>query len=230
MNAVSDIRAPSVVETERPASRLHSARRERAGSRQAEPAMTVSLSADALAAQAADREREAERGELAARLPRAQNRADQAQREADEAMAVQSGEVLSPDEEWYVRDLQARDAEVRNHEAAPVAAAAGHAGTPRYTTEVGPDGRQYAVGGSVSIDLSGAGSPEATADKMRTIKAAASAVSTMSGADMRVASTADRAMHKAQQQAHRKRALRAYGNASHLENAQSSAPESNHPM
>ena len=171
--------------------------------------MTVSLSAEAVAARAADEDREAELSALQGRLPRAQARAEQAQDDADEARAVQSGEVLSDDEERYLRDLQARDAEVRTHEASHVAAAGGHAGTPRYRTEVGPDGRQYVVGGSVSIDLSDAGSPEATADKMRTIKAAASAVSTMSGADMRVAAKADRAM----QEAHRQRALKAYDDA-----------------
>ena len=56
----------------------------------------------------------------------------------------------------------------------------------------GPDGRRYAVGGSVSIDTAPVkGDPEATIRKAQQIKAAASAPSDPSGQDRRVAAQAD---------------------------------------
>ena len=61
---------------------------------------------------------------------------------------------LTAEEEEEVRQLRERDREVREHEAAHVAAAGGLAGNPTYTLVSGPDNRQYAVGGEVQIDTS----------------------------------------------------------------------------
>ena len=107
----------------------------------------------------------------------------------DEA-AGQDG--LTEEERELVRELKARDAEVRRHEAANAAAGGQYAGAPTYTYQRGPDGRQYAVGGAVSIDTAPVrGDPEATIRKAQQIKAAASAPSDPSGQDRRVAAQAD---------------------------------------
>ena len=55
---------------------------------------------------------------------------------------------LTEDERRILNQLKARDAEVRAHEAAHLAAAGPHAnGAPTFEFETGPDGRQYATGG-----------------------------------------------------------------------------------
>jgi len=90
-----------------------------------------------------------------------------------------------------VRELQQRDREVRQHEAAHAAVGGQYAGAPQYTYQRGPDGRQYAVGGSVSIDTSPVdGDPEATLQKARQIRAAALAPAEPSAQDRAVAASA----------------------------------------
>lgn len=88
--------------------------------------------------------------------------------------------------------LRARDAEVRAHEAAHMAAGGRYVtGGASYTYQKGPDGGQYAVGGEVGIDTSPVpGKPEETAEKMRTVRAAALAPSQPSSADLSVAAAA----------------------------------------
>ncbi|WPZ32812.1 putative metalloprotease CJM1_0395 family protein [Thalassobaculum sp. OXR-137] len=106
---------------------------------------------------------------------------------------------LSEEEQKVVRELQQRDQEVRRHEAAHAAAGGAHAGSPTYTYQRGPDGRQYAVGGSVSIDTSPVkGDPEATLQKARQIRAAALAPADPSGQDKSVASAASALERQAQ--------------------------------
>ncbi len=64
-------------------------------------------------------------------------------------------------------------------------------GGASYTYERGPDGAEYAVGGEVGIDTSPVpGNPEATAEKMRIVRAAALAPSDPSAADLAVAASA----------------------------------------
>ena len=91
-----------------------------------------------------------------------------------------------------VQALKDRDLEVRNHEQAHLSAAGGIAVSGahfQYTT--GPDGRRYATGGDVSIDISAVpGDPEATLRKAETIRRAAMAPAEPSGQDYRVASKA----------------------------------------
>ena len=64
---------------------------------------------------------------------------------------------------------------MRAHEQAHLAAAGPYAnGAPTFEFQTGPDGRQYAVGGEVSIDTSPVpGDPEATVRKAQTVKRAA---------------------------------------------------------
>jgi hypothetical protein len=54
---------------------------------------------------------------------------------------------LTEDDRRILNQLKVRDAEVRAHEAAHLAAAGPHAnGAPTFEFETGPDGRQYATG------------------------------------------------------------------------------------
>ncbi|WP_210396860.1 putative metalloprotease CJM1_0395 family protein [Motiliproteus sediminis] len=98
---------------------------------------------------------------------------------------------MSESELAQVRELAARDREVRNHEAAHAAAGGGLAGSPTYSFTRGPDGRLYATGGEVSIDTSAvAGDPQATIDKARTVIQAATAPANPSPQDLRAAAQA----------------------------------------
>lgn len=109
------------------------------------------------------------------------------------------GQTLTEQEKAEVRELKKRDAEVRRHEQAHARAGGQHAGAPSYEYETGPDGRQYAVAGSTPIDVSPvAGDLAATIEKMRAVKAAASAPAEPSGQDRAVAARADAELRKAQ--------------------------------
>ena len=117
-----------------------------------------------------------------------------------------NGEEIGPDglteaERREVEKLKARDREVRAHERAHATVGGGIAGPPQYTFVRGPDGKQYAVGGEVSIDTSPvAGNPEATIRKMELVKRAALAPSNPSGQDRRVAAEADAKILAARQE------------------------------
>ncbi len=91
-----------------------------------------------------------------------------------------------------IRKLKERDAEVRRHEQAHVAAGGAHVKSgPHYEYQTGPDGKQYAIGGHVQIDVSPVpGDPDATIRKMQTVRAAALAPAEPSGADHSVAASA----------------------------------------
>jgi len=67
-----------------------------------------------------------------------------------------SSTQLSPEEQQEVNRLKAIDRKVRAHEQAHMAAGAGVTGGANYQLTRGPDGRQYAVGGEVTINLSAA--------------------------------------------------------------------------
>lgn len=102
-----------------------------------------------------------------------------------------SGEKLTPEEQTQVRKLESRDLEVRTHEAAHLAAAGGLARSgARFSFQQGPDGRQYAVGGEVSLESGGGGTPEETISKARQVRSAALAPAEPSGQDISVAASA----------------------------------------
>ena len=106
--------------------------------------------------------------------------------------AAQSADGLTDAEREQVEKLKARDAEVRRHEQAHAAVGGQYASAPSYTFQQGPDGRRYAIGGEVQIDVAAVpGDPEATIDKMGVVKAAALAPAEPSAADRRVAALAD---------------------------------------
>lgn len=96
-------------------------------------------------------------------------------------------------------ELKARDREVRAHEAAHQAVGGQYAGAISYVYERGPDGAQYAVGGEVAIDTSPVdGDPQATIEKMRTVRSAALAPAEPSPQDRAVAAQAMQTMLQAQ--------------------------------
>ncbi|GHF15762.1 hypothetical protein GCM10017044_07460 [Kordiimonas sediminis] len=106
---------------------------------------------------------------------------------------------LTDEEKAQVQALKARDREVRAHEGAHKAAGGALTGAVSYDYQVGPDGRRYAVGGSVDIDTSAVqGDPEATIAKMRTVQAAALAPAKPSGQDRSVAAAASAAIRAAE--------------------------------
>ena len=101
-----------------------------------------------------------------------------------------------------LESLRQRDQEVRLHEQAHLLAAGPYAqGVPSYTYQTGPDGRRYAIGGEVSIDLSAVpGNPQATLQKALTIRRAALAPIDPSEADQVVAAQATALAAQAQQE------------------------------
>lgn len=110
-----------------------------------------------------------------------------------------SGQGLNAEDLKKLTELKARDREVRTHESAHQAAGGQHAGAMSLTYERGPDGAQYAVSGEVSIDVAPvAGNPQATIEKMRTVRAAAMAPAQPSSQDRAVASQAMQTMLQAQ--------------------------------
>lgn len=114
---------------------------------------------------------------------------------------------LSDEEQAQVKEMKARDIEVRRHEAAHAAVGGQYASAPSYEFDTGPDGRQYAVSGEVSIDTSTVpGDPEATIRKMQTVKAAALAPAEPSGQDQAVAAQADAKMRAAQAELNKEKA------------------------
>ncbi len=99
---------------------------------------------------------------------------------------------LSTDEEQELQELKKRDREVKAHEQAHMAAGGGHVrGGAHYEYKTGPDGKNYASGGEVSIDASSGKTPEETINKMAQVKAAALAPANPSDQDRRVAAQAD---------------------------------------
>ena len=103
-----------------------------------------------------------------------------------------SATAVEPAEQRRLQELAARDTQVRTHERAHLAAAGGLAtGGARFQMVRGPDGRQYATGGEISIDVSPvAGDPQATIDKAGKIRRAALAPAEPSQADRAVAARA----------------------------------------
>ena len=114
--------------------------------------------------------------------------------------AEKGSKELTPEEQQQVSKLRARDAEVRTHEQAHIAAAAGiNASAPTYTYETGPDGKKYAVGGEVSISFNKSEDPTQNMAKAEAMKAAAMAPAEPSSQDLSVARHAEVIMAEAKQ-------------------------------
>ncbi len=108
---------------------------------------------------------------------------------------------LTADEQRQVTELQARDSEVRAHEAAHLAAGGGVVGGgANFSYQQGPDGRMYAVGGEVPISTPAADSPREAIAVAQKLKAAAMAPANPSPQDYKVAATASMMEAKARQE------------------------------
>lgn len=103
-----------------------------------------------------------------------------------------TGQSLTREEQATVQKLQGIDRQVHNHEQAHLAAAGGYAtGGASYETIRGPDGKEYAIGGEVPIDVSPVrDNPQATIRKAQVVRAAALAPADPSAQDRSVAAAA----------------------------------------
>lgn len=109
---------------------------------------------------------------------------------------------LSSEEDNQIKELKARDQEVRTHEMAHmmVGGSLVRKGAS-YQYQTGPDGQRYAVGGEVSIDSSAvSGDPSATIRKMQQVKRAALAPAEPSSQDRAVAAAASQTEAAARQE------------------------------
>jgi hypothetical protein len=127
-----------------------------------------------------------------------QDDAEQEKQQAAEEVSEQE-ELQLEQELQQIKELKARDTEVRTHEQAHAAVGGQYAGSPSYEYQRGPDGTNYAVGGEVPIDVGVInGDPQATIDKMQTVRAAALAPAEPSGADRAIAADATQKIAAAQ--------------------------------
>lgn len=116
--------------------------------------------------------------------------------EATKAETERSGAVektnrgLSAEEQRVINELRRRDVAVKAHETAHAIAGGGLTSSPSYTYQLGPDGRQYAIGGHVSVDTSPGRTPEETVNKARQIRTAALSPAEPSASDRAVANQA----------------------------------------
>ncbi|MEM6532180.1 MAG: putative metalloprotease CJM1_0395 family protein [Myxococcota bacterium] len=102
-----------------------------------------------------------------------------------------ANQELSASDQRKVQQLKARDAEVRAHEQAHLAAAGSlPTAGPFYEYETGPDGRRYAVGGEVKISAPEGQTPEETIRIQEQLIRAALAPAEPSNQDRRVAAGA----------------------------------------
>lgn len=113
-----------------------------------------------------------------------------------------STQQLTEEEQRQIEELKSRDREVKTHEQAHIAAGGSYVlGGASYDYQTGPDGKQYAVGGSVNIDTSPVkGNPEATIAKAQVVIKAALAPAEPSGQDQKVASAARQMMSEARKE------------------------------
>ena len=94
-------------------------------------------------------------------------------------------------EQSQIRELAARDREVRAHEQAHAATGGIYASAPVYEFTRGPNGVRYATSGHVNIDVSEVpGNPEATLEKLTQVSRAALAPAQPSPQDRAVAAQA----------------------------------------
>jgi len=109
--------------------------------------------------------------------------------QAQQAKSVTN--ALSDQEQNQIAALKIRDQEVKSHELAHKSVGGRYAGAISLSYQTGPNGKRYAVGGEVPIDVSPvSGDPQATITKMNTVRAAATAPANPSSQDQRIAAVA----------------------------------------
>ncbi len=121
------------------------------------------------------------------------------QAEDKSSSAPESSQQRSEQERAEVQKLAQRDREVRAHEAAHKSVAGQYARSGvQFEYTHGPDGRQYATGGEVSIDASRPEDPQAALQKALIIRRAALAPAQPSSQDRAVAAEATQMAAQAQ--------------------------------
>ncbi len=128
---------------------------------------------------------------------------------------------LNEEDQEKVRKLKERDAEVRRHEQAHIAAGGQYIqGGAEYQYETGPDGKRYATSGEVGIDTSEVpNDPAATIRKMQVVRRAALAPANPSDADRRIASEAQQKEMKARAELQAQRTADSLNGATHPSDA-----------
>lgn len=112
-----------------------------------------------------------------------------------------SSKKLTPEQEQEIAKLKARDAEVKAHEQAHLAAASGiNASAPVYDYQMGPDGKEYAVGGEVTVSFQQSNDPEENLSNAETMKAAALAPAQPSSQDRAAAAAAEKMIEEAEKE------------------------------
>jgi hypothetical protein len=125
--------------------------------------------------------------------PRIAGRKDYDKKSGNESGKKTSGnsKELTDSEQREIDNLKKIDSKTRSHEAAHIAAGGGLVrGGANYSYQKGPDGKSYAVGGEVQIDISPEEDPDDTIQKMNRVRSAAMAPADPSGQDRQVASKA----------------------------------------
>ena len=126
------------------------------------------------------------------------NETGESKKSADAEKTANNGEPWragkSPEEqrriEREVQGMKQTETKVIAHEQAHKSAGGQYAGGISYDKSSGPDGKQYIVGGEVSIDMSSEDTPQKTIAKMQTVRRAALAPADPSGQDRAVAAAA----------------------------------------
>ena len=110
-------------------------------------------------------------------------------------------EELTQQEQREVSELKTTDAEVKAHEHAHKAAAAGlSTSAPNYEYETGPDGKKYVVAGDVNVSYRSSSDPEVNLKNAQQLRAAALAPADPSSQDRKVAMQAEREIAQARQE------------------------------
>lgn len=106
-------------------------------------------------------------------------------------VAAQDEASMRREEQRLVQALVARDREVHAHESAHVAVGRQYVVSgPSYTYQQGPNGRHYAIGGEVQLDVSAEAEANATLNKAEIVRRAALAPVEPSAQDRLVAARA----------------------------------------
>lgn len=114
----------------------------------------------------------------------------QAQPGQDQPGQDQQSQQKSPQELAIIRELSAKDREVRAHEQAHASVGGQYAGAASFTYQRGPNGVSYAVGGEVPISAPAGGDAQSRLQAAEQIKRAALAPANPSAQDRQVAAQA----------------------------------------
>ncbi|MGB0938560.1 MAG: putative metalloprotease CJM1_0395 family protein [Colwellia sp.] len=113
------------------------------------------------------------------------------ERKAQSAELESQREKQNELEQQVIKELEQKDAEIKEHERAHQLLGGGNTDLPHYNYTTGPDGKRYVTGGAVPVDLSiKEGDPSATISKMVRVKSTALEPNQPSMHDLRVAFSA----------------------------------------